>query len=455
MCQQCGNFNNWNWGAGRCGCGCGIKKGAKGERGIEGKALNLSNTPAFNFPLLTAAQIADYPYPSKGLMVYNTTTNQLYEYTTSWNPILSGVRGLNLFSTTTTRLGSSGSGTVTITTPFLPKLILATARNTNPAAYSGSFGRSNGTNNSCIYGKTLVVSNFAGLSQTSRDWFGMAAAPNGDVYACDPGSGDIYLQTGGVGNFVALGEASRFWYAMTAAPNGDIYAAEQGGDIYLQTGGVGSFIALSQTNRNWYAMAAAPNGDVYAADNSGDIYKQTGGVGNFIALGQTSRNWFGMAAASDGDVYACVNSGDIYKQTGGAGSFIALSQTSRSWAGMATAPNGDVYACVQNGDIYKQTGGVGNFVGLGQTHRGWYAMAAAPNGDVYASVTPGDIYKQSVTYVLIDNSSLNFSICDWQIGSPDNGFKAVINNFTATSFDIVYTSFGTPTDIVTQIDVIG
>ncbi len=453
MCQQCGNFNNWNWGASRCGCGCGIAKGAKGEPGIQGKALNLSNTPAFNFPLLTSAQIAAYPYPSKGLMVYNTTTNQLYEYTTSWNPILSGARGLNLFSTTTTRLGSSGSGTVTITTPFLPKLILATARNTNSAAYSGSFGRSNGTNNSCIYGRGIIVSgDFVGLSQTSRNWSGMAAAPNGNVYACVQG-GDIYMQTGGVGNFVALGQTSRTWRGMAAAPNGNVYACVTSGDIYMQTGGVGNFIALSQTITTWRSMAAAPNGDVYAGVFGGDIYKQTGGVGNFIALGQASLSWNGMTGAPNGDVYATDQGGDIYKQTGGVGNFIALGQASLSWRSMAAAPNGDMYACVASGDIYKQTSGVGNFIALGQTSRNWYGMTGAPNGDVYAGNQGGDIYKQEVIPTLIDNSSLSFSICDWQLG--DNGFTAVINNFTATSFDIVYTSFGTPTDIVTQIDVIG
>jgi len=234
---------------------------------------------------------------------------------------------------------------------------------------------------------------FIALGQTSRSWIGMAAAPNGNVYACVSG-GDIYMQTGGAGDFIALGQTSRSWHGMAAAPNGDVYACVFGGDIYMQTGGAGDFIALGQTSRNWTGMAAAPNGDVYACVVFGDIYMQTGGAGDFIALGQTSRDWFGMAAAPNGNVYACVSGGDIYMQTGGAGDFIALGQTSRNWIGMAAAPNGDVYAPIIAGDIYMQTGGAGDFIALGQTSRNWRGMAAAPNGDVYAPVVAGDIYIQ-------------------------------------------------------------
>ena len=49
-------------------------------------------------------------------------------------------------------------------------------------------------------------SDFNALGQTHRDWEGMAAAPNGNVYAADSNDGDIYMQTGGVGDFVALGQ---------------------------------------------------------------------------------------------------------------------------------------------------------------------------------------------------------------------------------------------------------
>jgi len=243
--------------------------------------------------------------------------------------------------------------------------------------------------------------NFEPLGQTSRVWQGMAAAPNGDVYATVFGGG-IYKQTGGIGNFESLGQTDRYWKGMAAAPNGDVYAGTDGDkDIYKQTGGVGNFESLGQTNSySWQGMAAAPNGDVYACTgDSGNIYKQTGGVGNFISLSQTTRIWRGMAAAPNGDVYAAVYNGNIYKQTGGVGNFISLSQTTRNWIGMAAAPNGDVYASVYYGDIYKQTGGVGNFEPLGQTGRFWTSMAVAPNGDVYASVQytypNGDIYKLS------------------------------------------------------------
>jgi uncharacterized Zn-binding protein involved in type VI secretion len=195
---------------------------------------------------------------------------------------------------------------------------------------------------------------YAALSQASLVWNGMAAAVNGDIYACVD-AGDIYKQTGGVGDFAALSQSSTAWRGMAAAPDGDIYACVYNGDIYKQTNGTGDFAALSQTSRQWNGMAAAPNGDIYACVDGGDIYKQTNGTGDFAALSQTSRNWRGMAADLDGNIYACVYGGDIYKQTNGTGDFAALSQTSRNWRGIAAALDGDIYACVPNTDIYKSS----------------------------------------------------------------------------------------------------
>ena len=40
-------------------------------------------------------------------------------------------------------------------------------------------------------------------------------------------------QTNGIGNFIALNQTTRSWYDMCAAPNGNIYACVYGGDIYL------------------------------------------------------------------------------------------------------------------------------------------------------------------------------------------------------------------------------
>jgi len=235
--------------------------------------------------------------------------------------------------------------------------------------------------------------NFSPLSQTSRNWVGMTAAPNGNIYAAVY-NGDIYMQTNGTGNFVALNQTSRNWYGMTAAPNGNVYAAVNGGDIYMQTNGTGNFVALNQTSRNWISIAAAPDGNVYAAVNNEDIYVQVGGTGNFVALSQTSRKWYGMTAAPNGNVYATVYGGDIYMQTNGTGNFVALNQTTRNWVGMTAAPNGNVYAAVNGGDIYMRTNGTGNFVALNQTTRNWVGMTAAPNGNVYAAVIRGDIYMR-------------------------------------------------------------
>ena len=276
---------------------------------------------------------------------------------------------------------------------------------------------------------------FSIVVSSSRNWQGIAAAPNGDVYAC-VSDGDIYKQTGGTGDFIALGQTPRYWHGIAAAPNGDIYAAVSNGDIYKQTGGTGDFIALGQTPRYWRGVAAAPNGDVYASDYGGDIYKQTGGTGDFIALGQTPLLWFGMTAAPNGDIYACVYGGDIYKQTGGTGDFIALGQTPLLWFGMTAAPNGDLYACVYDGDIYKQTGGTGDFIALGQTPRYWRGIAAAPNGDVYACVYDGGIYRYQFT--LSPSSCASAAVTTADVTITENRDGTLILSGALTGNRVVY-----------------
>jgi hypothetical protein len=214
-----------------------------------------------------------------------------------------------------------------------------------------------------------------------------------NIYACVDG-GDIYELIGEYGSFGALSQPSKGWAGMAAAPNGDVYCCENGGDIYKRAGGFGNFTSLGQTSRAWHGMTANSNGDVYACVLGGDIYKQSYGAGAFMPLSQASLNWGSMTTDKDGDVYAGVFfGGDLYKQTGGAGNFNPLSQATLWWLGMASTPNKKVYACAYGDSIYMQTNETGNFADLNQTHRYWAGMAGSPNGNVYACVRGGDIYK--------------------------------------------------------------
>ena len=288
---------------------------------------------------------------------------------------------------------------------------------------------------------SLLGRAFTALSQTTRNWTGMAAAPNGNVYACVYG-GDIYMQTGGAGNFVALGQNTVGWWFMAVSTGGDVYAVELSSlnmplsstDVYKQTGGTGDFVNTNQEDRVWLGITHGGDGAIYADVNYGDIYLMAPTSDGFLEYGRVSRLWTGLAVAPNwdilasaqesgiysydsegrvtpvdqtarywyslavtlgGDIYACVYNGDIYRQTGGAGAFSALGQTSRAWMGLAAAPNGDIYACTYGGDIYMQTAGTGDFMALSQTSRVWYDVAVAPNGNVYACVYNGDIYMQT------------------------------------------------------------
>lgn len=335
-----------------------------------------STTQGFLQPRLTTTQMNAISTPATGLSVFNTTDSVPYTYRGTrfgWqkNVIYNRTNDVALFNGANQRI-----------------MIDTTTNVVAGRALTVEAG-------STIAGGTSA---FQALSQTTRFWYPMAAAPNGDIYAAvgAGANGDIYKRTGGTGNFVALGGTLRNWYGMAAAPNGDIYACVPGGSgqIFKSTNAGVTFTSLGLTTRDYRAMAAAPNGDIYVAVLNGDIFKSTDAGVTFIGLGQTSRQWFGMAAAPNGDIYACERNGDIYKQTSGTGNFVALGGTLRSWYAMTAAPNGDIYATVSSGDIYKQANGVSNFIAMGQTSRDWWGIAAAPNGDIYASVQNGDIYLQ-------------------------------------------------------------
>jgi len=258
---------------------------------------------------------------------------------------------------------------------------------------------------------------FNALGGTDREWRGMGAGLNGDIYAVEwpdqvtaPSGNDIYKRTAGLGDFVALGKTARCWSGIAVNSDGDVYACTYefydggfvGGDIYKQTAGTGDFVSLGQSalDQYWTGLAIDADDNVYACAYSGDIYKQTGGTGDFVALGQTHRKWYGMTVSAAGNVYACVydfdSPDDIYMQTGGVGNFVALDQAALRWNCLTSSTNGDVYAGVYPGNLYKQTAGVGDFALISTNSEFWTGMVGGPDGDVYAcdfgTGTGGDIY---------------------------------------------------------------
>jgi len=227
---------------------------------------------------------------------------------------------------------------------------------------------------------------------------------NGDVYACVYG-GDIYKQTAGEGAFNALSQTSRNWSGLAIAENGDVYACVYGGDIYKQTAGEGAFTSLSVTTRNYSGIAINPvTGDIYVSVDGGTIYKDTAGDLNFVDVGDV-RSWQRLAAGENGDIYAASNT-VIYRQQGGAGSFIAIATAPHFWIAMAVGPEGNVFATEYDGagvglsTIYVQIRGVGGFVPLpGQpTLDGptYYPLGGIPGGSVYTGVDR--FYRQNDSF---------------------------------------------------------
>ena len=247
---------------------------------------------------------------------------------------------------------------------------------------------------------------FYSLNQTNRFWSCIAAAPNGNVYAGNGSTGDIYMQTNGTGNFLPLGQTGRAWNGLTVAPNGNVYGVINTGDIYMQTNGTGNFNPLGQTSRAWRGVAAAQNGNIYACESTGDVYMQTNGTGTFNPLGQSIIQMRNIAVSPiTNDVYVSTIGNGLWKQTNGTGNFIEQVNEFTNYEnffGITITQNNDMYIIISDidsivYDIYVQTNCTGLFNPLGQLNIQWRGLTTHPNGNIYASSTTatGNIYMQT------------------------------------------------------------
>ena len=264
--------------------------------------------------------------------------------------------------------------------------------------------------NGQIWKQTGGTGNFFVMSQvTTRNWRGMCADKKGNVYATvgsTPGQG-IYKYTGGTSDFFAVYLNANNWYDLACASNGDIYACMYGGDIYKSTGGTDNFYALGQTSRNWYGMTADLSGSVYACvydATAGDIYKQYGGTGNFIAQNTLNVNWAGMTVAPNGDVYACqyLATGNIWKNTYTTRSFSPYYTQSQMNSNFLSASTS-----------YSQSQMISNFLSANtlytQSQMNSYFLSANTQyayGSLYLASGSFTIIGGSSTYNLVSGSSL-------------------------------------------------
>src|SRR3990167_4550772 len=220
----------------------------------------------------------------------------------------------------------------------------------NPARYLG------------FHPVPLVASgDFVALNMTgfpgSLAWRQMASDIYGNVYVTRYGY-DIYMKPLGSGVFVAQIQGARSWSGIAAAPDGSVYASigEGAGPIYKRTVVIGNFISQGGQSKSVRALCVAPNGDIYAAVEYDDIYKWAGGA--FASQGAGNLRWCSLAADIDGNIYAGTMSGatpgNIYKRTGGEGAWDAMGAPALAWYGLAGAPNGDVYAAAYSREIFKR-----------------------------------------------------------------------------------------------------
>jgi hypothetical protein len=299
---------------------------------------------------------------------------------------------------------------------------------------------------------------FTALESVNRTYVGVCVSPvTGNVYASVYG-GSIWMQTGGSGAFADLSAGTKNWGGMAAAPNGDIYAIVYGGSIWKQTAGAGAFADISAGSKNWNGITVAPNGDVYASVYAASIWILAGGVGSFADLGAVAGNkdWYQMAASSTGDIYAVVTAGSIWKRTGGGGNFADISAGSEIWRGIAVDQQGTIYASVGGGKIWRSYEGAA-FAEFSTTTSNWNGVACHPtNGNIYAVSESADGYIRVSTWgvahkvyeSLVGSNLGNYPISDvlattpkWLEYSATNKWKPFdgkVNSQMATPSPAVY-----------------
>jgi len=267
----------------------------------------------------------------------------------------------------------------------------------------------------------------SGPGQIGGVFYGIAVAPNGDVYLADTQNDRVqYFSATGVykAQWGTSGSApGQFDYpfGIAVASNGDVYVADfvnnniqyfsATGTYKGQWGSAGS--GDGQFN-NLYSIAVAPNGDVYASDRGNHRIQYFSSTGIFKGKwgsngsGNGQFNFLGsVAVGPNGDVYVC--DADNYRvqyfgptgtykgQWGSNGS--GNGQFNRPF-GVTVSPDGMVFVAdsfnhrVQyftlQGDYLGKWGSLGS--GDGQFDR-LYSIAVPPkNGAVYV----GDTYNYRI-----------------------------------------------------------
>lgn len=316
-------------------------------------------TSAFALGISKAELLIGYP---SDLVPDGTTTIRVQSVNslcTNFIDLLTGI------TTTTT---SSSSTTTTTTTQIAYNNFIATSQTNrtwtgvtiapNNDVYATALSPTSPSTDGVICEKLSAGTVFTNLLVTSRAYNGIAATPTGDIYAVVY-FGGIYKQTSGTGSFVTIGQDTNYFTGITSATNGDMYACENNtGQVFRKLESETLFTLYATTGLNLRDITIDLNGDIYICDDN-DIYKQTGGTGGFVALGTTGQQWTAIAAAPNGDIFACSEDtpstdGDIFVQYGGTGSFISLSQANRDWSAITVGTN-IAYATVSGGDIYEMT----------------------------------------------------------------------------------------------------
>jgi DNA-binding beta-propeller fold protein YncE/outer membrane protein OmpA-like peptidoglycan-associated protein len=258
----------------------------------------------------------------------------------------------------------------------------------------------------------------SGNGEFSNPW-GIAVAPNGDVFVTDNGNDRIqrFSSTGTyMGKWGSSGSGDAAFdqpSGIAVAPNGDVYVADIGHNRiqYFSSAGTykgkwGSYgLADDQLDRP-YGIAVAPNGDVYVADTYHNRIKYFSSSGTYRGIWGASGSGdgqfnspFGIAVAPNGDVYVADTGNHRIQRFSSTGTYGGRFGASGSGDGQLSNPYG--VAVASNGDVFvadtvnhriqrfSSTGTYSGKWGASGSGDGQFTypntVAVAANGDVYVA----------------------------------------------------------------------
>ncbi len=227
--------------------------------------------------------------------------------------------------------------------------------------------------------------------------FGLATAPNGNVFAV-VGSGLERSSNEGVSwGFVLVSSSEFRCLAISKAvqSSGTIFAGSTNGVTHSTDNGT-SWSSFQMFNvAPIIALAVGPTGIVYAASTSYGIYRSTDNGASWEQTSLALGTFVSLATNPAGNVFAATYA-SVYRTLDSGSSWQQVVITNVDVKSVAVAPNGHVFAALNTAGVYRSTnnGTIWDSINTGLTNR--YGALVGVNSTGYAyAVAGGRLFRST------------------------------------------------------------